>query len=293
MKKITLMTSIFALMVGSLSAQVIITEDFEDQLASDRFFTAQNAGAVNSVDLAAKYADIPSVDGSSVNGGDYCFKVAVNTDGSSDAFAGILPLLEDNGPLTSEYTITFDVWMNYDISDGSATEYIRFGVGHSGSMGFQVKDGAETYRITDGYDFAFTTENGSGADLQLYGDMNGDDVAEDLDYGDGTEAWAYADGARAAQNGNIDDVQTLYQESYEKGDDITVTPGNRWLKVAMVVSSTGVTYYVNGVEWARIETTIPDGYPIFGYQDKYPSKSMDASFVVMDNILIEAGNTLA
>ncbi len=272
MKKITLMMSMFALMVGTgLSAQNAFTEDFEDANASDRWFPV-TLGTNSPYDFAAKYSDLGIT--APEGGGTYCAKLQANVIAGDDGkgtsnFLGLLPKKD----LTGEYTMTFDAYMFYEGTSGTS-ETILCGVGKNSDP------------ENEGHTFGMFADNGSGRDVRLYKD------GSEQKYGLDDALYTYAG---ISQNFNLEaPAHSVYQEAVVlAGEDVAVAdPGNQWVKMSVEVSTGSVVFKVNGKEFARFKEGSKDGAAMIGYVDLFTGSVNTTSFLAIDNVKIVDGVTL-
>ncbi len=262
MKKFTFLMSIaFAMLLGSsvIAQDTLFYENFEDGNASSRL-TKVELGSSNVVNLALKYGSQKPAP----MGGMYCMKIQVNTTSSEASFVGFYP---KDLELSGNYTLTFNAWMNWK-GDGSTTEFLYYGVGHTNTT---------VAPPNDGLDFAFTGDNGSSRDRRLF-----KDGVEDPDlslYTGGTQNQA------DFQNNCLKD---------DDGDESTpAKPGNQWLKVTAEVTDTGVLYKVGNVNmedtvWAYFKSDVlpADGNVIVGYYDMFSSIGDESVYLLVDNIMV-------
>ncbi|MEN8117345.1 MAG: T9SS type A sorting domain-containing protein [Bacteroidota bacterium] len=257
MKKFTFLLSIIALLVSAqIYAQndVLFSEDFEDELAGSRWDISE-VGTSNLSNFALEYTSNNLE--AAPNGGDYCLKLEVNKVNEEISFIGLLP---KDTSFTGSYTLTFNAWLNWEGSAGT-TEFIYFGVGHGSADGFPA----------DGYDLAFTGDNGASQDIRMYKD------SEELDIDD-CDNCSYAGDT---QNGGVEPYTTSLATPPE--------PGNQWLKVSAEVSESSITYKVNDVEWARVEELPADGNIVIGYMDLFTSVAPATNFLLIDNVVVTEG----
>lgn len=262
MKKITLLMSIFALMVTTSVSAQLLDENFEDQAANTRWFGDALAYGNCDFDYAAKYSDEGVT---SVNGGDYCMKLSANLveDAAGEGqgnYIGLLPMVD----FTGDYTVTFDAYMHYEGTSGT-TEAMYIG----------INDGQNPETV--GFSFFMTADGGSGSDIRLYKD------GTSLDY----DAANYMG---TTKNFNLEPeiIETYYQAAVAGND-----AGNQWLSMSIEVTSTSITFLVNGTEFAKFnEGPGANTNLAIGYVDPFTGSVNTTSKMLVDNVEVTQG-TLA
>lgn len=270
MKKITFVLSVIALTLSTSVSAQLFSEDFEDQGADARWFSATiGDGSISPLDYAAKYSDL--VVDAPANGGDYCAKMMANVvdvGGSGQAnFLGILPKMN----FTGSYTLTFDGYAYYDGESAGSTEAFMWGVGHEGND-----------PENEGFRLSVFGDNGSSRDVRLF------DSGIEQTYDAASTSYSYAG---ISQNGNLDapDI-AIYQTAYEETPTPDTKPYNRWLSIkAEVTAGEGVVYSINGVEFARFIGVPTDGAIMIAYVDLFTGSLNQTSYFLVDNVKVEAG----
>jgi len=265
MKKITLFLILTIAIIANTQVFAqdtwkLFTEDFEDQIASTRWDAAE-AGDANKINYAASYSALGME--AAPGGGEYCLKIEVNTDPDNGqaSFVGLFPKGFSFKP---PFTLTFDTWLNWEGSAGT-TEFLYYGVGHAAAAAFPE----------DGFDFAFTGDNGSSRDVRLY--KNGAEQKIDE-----CETCVYADGTQNNIPGGI------YAGSVVDVDPDTdgAYPGMQWLTVSVEASEEATIFYVNGIEWARMNEVATEGNILMGYMDIFSSVAPATNFALFDNVAV-------
>jgi len=151
---------------GLLSSNALATIAFTDDLSANTRFTV-----VGDADSNATFGYDYSADGipSAPNGtGTLGLKMEANlANGVAAEVAAVTPLGFSNSP----YRVTFDMWSNFSIADGSSTEFAGGSVGH---------DGVATGR--NGATLIATGDGGSSRDYRLYKNK-GEQFFASLQYG--------------------------------------------------------------------------------------------------------------
>lgn len=244
-----------AFMTFSVFGQVVLTEDFEDGNASQRWIIAEQ-GASNVVDMAFDYVGAGIA--AAPNGGGKGMKITVNTNEATPEASQVLAFPMDK-TFTGQYSLTCDVWLNF-VGDAGTTEFALFGVKHTD----------QAAPNNTGVEFIFTGDNGSARDIRAY--VNGTELL--ADNGEG----GYGDPTTQSTEGEP------YLSSYEG-----TVPGNQWLSVEVLVSTDSIKFKVNDIVWSGIPTITNDGNIVIGYADFFTSVAPDASagnFGVFDNIKV-------
>ncbi len=174
--------------------------------------------------------------------------------------------------LDGEYTLKFDMWLNYNGGAGGgsgSTEFATAGLNHAGDQVVWQNNVA-----SDGYWFAVTGEGGASNDYCVYRNAT---------------LLSAAVAGQAAVSRNHTDVfyQSLFPSpSYETQG----APGKHWVEVEISQRGGVIEWRLNGMLIAiRLDTASTAGNVMLGYMDTYSSIANPAvdNFVIFDNLRIE------
>ncbi len=247
--------------VTAVNAQVLFSENFDDGNASSRWEQAE-LGTSNAADFAFDYVNaglnIPAAPG----GGGLGLKLEVNTSSGEASQLFEYPIGQT---FTGSYTLSFDVWTDYEDGGSGTTEYITFGVDHTD----------EVLPSSNGMDFSFTCDWGSGHDIWCYSEGVGMGTDTTLGYYTGTDG----DG-NVSQNGN---GTALYESAFDNG-----TPGWQWIHIDVSVDTDSVAWFVNDIMFAKFKRPAYDGNITLGLMDLWSSIGT-ANFTIYDNVVVKSG----
>lgn len=267
MKKFTFLTSLIALLflTSSLSAQTILfEEDFETDNTANWVSGEWTGSNTNEVNFYFDYSSVGLVapEGKTgtfgmmmrANEGD-----ASNTDATNIAHISAFPVGES---FTGNYTVTFDMWMNYDgVGYAGSTELAKFGVFHT----------ATEVPLTTGLDFGLTSDNGNSKDFRVY--ENGLLLPEDDTY------YPLAP-MNADEEAYTNDVFTTI------GEDPLADAAMEWVTVKIIVSPTHVKLLINEVLFSEFDYAAVDGNIMFGYSDVNGGVGSTEGFIIYDNLSV-------
>lgn len=231
-------------------------------------------------------------------------KITVNkNDDEPGRFA--LSLYPKGGPLTGDYVLKFDAFLNHAAfadSGVGTTEYLTFGLNHSGDfVNWGVLSGAEQRE-----DFATDAVGGAGSDGVWYGFVGDDGAAR------GFQAWEgrsgqpsrYLDGDEGGipdrdGNGNPDDdgaepyLRTRFPASRFEAAGVL---GKRWVQVEVSQVADVLTWKIDGRIISRRTNTSPwkSGRVMIGYMDPFAgvSEVKGENWLLIDNLRVEAVRTV-
>ena len=266
MKKFYSFLIIAIFTVSFANAQVLFSDDFDDGNGSSRWSEA-SVGGVNTSDFAFDYigAGLPAAP----NGGGLGLKMEVNVDPDNPATSQIYEFPAGQ-TFTGNYTVSFDLWTDYEDGGSGTTQFIVGGVMHSD----------ESLPSVNGIDFAFTCDWGSGHDLWCWYEGLGvgtsaDPTIDTIGYYTGVDI----DGLES-QNGN---GTALYESAFVDG-----IPGWQWNHVIISVDADSVAWYVNDIMFAKVFRLDYDGNASLGLYDMFSSVGT-ANFTVFDNFMVKSG----
>ncbi len=265
MKKIYSFLIVAVFTVSFANAQVLFSDNFDDGNGSSRW-SETSVGGVNVSDFAYDYISdgIPAAP----NGGGLGLKLEVNTDPNAGASSQIYEFPASQ-TFTGNYTVSFDVWTDYEDGGSGTTEFVTYGVMHSD----------ENLPSLNGLDFSITCDWGSGHDLWCYIEGQGmgtTDVGIDtLGYYTGVDI----DGLES-QNGN---GTALYESAFVDG-----IPAWQWNHVVISADADSVAWYVNDILFAKVLRLDYDGNASLGLIDLWSSVGT-ANFTVYDNFMVTGG----
>jgi len=265
MKKFYSFLIIAIFTVSFANAQVLFSDDFDDGNGSSRWSEA-SVGGVNVSDFAFDYiaAGLPAAP----NGGGLGLKLEVNTDPDAGASSQMYEFPAGQ-TFTGNYTVSFDVWTDYEDGGSGTTEFITYGVMHTD----------ETLPSTNGIDFSITGDWGSGHDLWCYYEGVGMGTTET-----GIDTLGYYTGVdidgNESQNGNGTE---LYESAFVDG-----IPAWQWNHVDISVDADSVAWYVNDILFAKVYRLDYDGNVSLGLIDLWSSVGT-ANFTVYDNFMVKSG----
>ncbi len=252
--------------VSFANAQVLFSDDFDDGNGDTRW-TETSVGGVNASDFAFDYvaAGIPAAP----NGGGLGLKLEVNTDANNPATSQIYEFTAGQ-TFTGNYTVSFDVWTDYEDGGSGTTEYVTYGVMHTD----------EVLPSMNGYDFSITCDWGAGSDVVVYyegaGMGTGTTGLDTIGYYMGTDA----DG-NESQNGN--NGTDYYATAFTDG-----IPAWQWNHVIISVDADSIAWYVNDLLFAKVANLGTDGSASLGLIDTWSSVGT-ANFTIYDNFEVKGG----
>lgn len=256
---------------------------FSDGMASGAAWTVNAVSADDTATFGYNYvaaAGIPLAPG----GGDGLgLRLDANT---TDALEGGVTVTPTGQSFSGNYTLSYDVWIQWDSTTGGTTEYAGGGVGYDGT--------------TNNGDLG----SGSGGYLQLVGD--GSSSRDYRMYKDASEQF-YASGqynpAMATNNGsdpffasispivdmsNFDPPQTGATGLTSLG-----TPGWNWTHVDMVVIGLAKTIRISidGTWMGTIDGNVGSSVPLTGavqlfHYDRYGSVAGQWGAAIFDNVVV-------
>ena len=250
---------------------VVFSDDF-DAGASEADWVVYSHAGDYTADFAFDYGtrDIPpapnSAGGSTIG---LQFTVNNNDDIAAADAVSAYPLATF---LDGDYTLKFDMWLNYNGGAGGgsgSTEFATAGLNHAGGQVVWQNNGA-----SDGYWCAVTGEGGASDDYRVYRDAT---------------LLSTATAGQAAVSRNHTDVfyQSLFPNpSYETQG----APGKHWVEVEISQRGGVIEWRLNGMLIAiRLDTASSAGNVMLGYMDTYSSIADPAvdNFVIFDNLRIE------
>lgn len=176
--------------------------------------------------------------------------------------------------LPSNYTVTFDMWMNvngpFPGGGGGSTEFATFGIGANGT---QVQ-----WSGAAGHTLGGSGEGGSSSDYRFYGTGSLAAGANNTD--------PYYTAAFPGQTAPAQQQLDYAQQNDQPLQDGTL--GFAWREVAIQVDGSTATWTVDGTLLATVTDFSGSGDAFIGYYDAFTSVSdnADLSFVVFDNFQV-------
>ena len=224
----------------------------------------------------------------SVGGSTKGLYLTVNKDATAAVAA--VNLYPTNQFASGNYTIKFDVWMNW--ANGSvSTESALFGINHSGNVTNRIG-----HSTSDGLFFSMNAEGGSGAGSTSMRDFSvfhggGNGVAPVLMLTNNTTFGPTPLLAPQFDNSNPGFVN-LFPAKTITGWATNVgvgTPGNGWVQVEVRQVNNLITWLLNGAAVAQYTNTYvyTNGSILIGYNDNFSSIGDVNSFAIFDNIRVE------
>lgn len=258
------------------STATLFADDFDAGTSAPHWSVLSHAGDC-AVDFAFNYAarGIPSAP-HSVGGTTVGLALAVNRDPATPATdaVSVYPLAAEGADLANfsgNYTLLFDVWMNYNGGAGGgtgSTQYSTAGVNHSGSHVVWPLNAA-----SDGLWCAVTGEGGSADDYCAYR---------------GATLLSVTAGGYAGSSRNSTAV--FYQNFFPTPPyETTGAPGKQWVQGEVRVRDGATQWRLNDrVIAMRLDTSATNGTIMLGQADVYTSVSVppEDTFVVYDNVRV-------
>jgi photosystem II stability/assembly factor-like uncharacterized protein len=224
----------------------------------------------------------------SVGGSTKGLYLTVNKDATSAAAA--VNFYPTNQTLSGNYSLKFDVWMNW-ANGAVSTESLLFGINHSGNVTNQV-----SLATSDGLFFAMNAEGGSTSSSGTLRDFSafrggGAGAAPILMLTNNTTFGPTPLLAPQFDNSNPG-FTNLFPAKTISGWATNVgvgTPGNGWVQVEVRQVNNLITWLLNGTAVAQYTNTYgyTNGSILIGYNDTFSSIGDTNSFAVLDNIRVE------
>ena len=206
-------------------------------------------------------------------------KVTVNNNDTNAAIIGV-NLYPKNKTFSSDYSLKFDMWMNYPggtggINSTGSTQHAIFGLNHRGT---NANWAATSASVTDGLWFAVDGEGGVSADYRAFvGNPSGAQ----------TELIGTSSGL-SQSNSTASIYQTLFPSTrFETAG----SPGKNWVQVEVRQVGNLITWLMDGTVVAERNNTpsFTSGTVMIGYMDVFPSiaNPSNQAFVIFDNVRVE------
>jgi hypothetical protein len=278
--------------VNPVQAQVLFSDDFDGYAAPS---TVTAAGVTNGYKIlfgaASGPSDFKAVFGfdystvtspgpipsapSSIGGTTKGLLLTVNKDATGAAAA--VNLYPTNQTFTGNFSVTFDIWMNYVVNPNS-TEHALFGINHTGNVTNRVGQAG-----SDGLFFAMSAEGGSSSTSSSSRDYS-------VFRGGGTATPVLMTGAALfgptpPLGANFDNADAGFAALFPSSAG---TPGNMWVQGEVRQETNVVTWLLNNTIVAQYTNTFAygSGDILLGYNDIFASIGDPNSFVIFDNIKV-------
>ncbi|MEN8155904.1 MAG: T9SS type A sorting domain-containing protein [Bacteroidota bacterium] len=261
MKKITTILAIAFMAVAAFAqTEYVVFEENFDDAAADLRWTIGESSADNSSDFKFDYisAGIPAAP----NGGGLGVKFESNIADGEGTQIHAFPVDQS---FSGHYILQVDLWMATDTSGSGTTEFAVLGVMHTD----------EIIPSNNGYEFAFTGENGSARDIRV--------VEEGIELRADDGEGGYRLDTDGALTQNNDDLSP-YSNAYE-GD----MPFGKWLTLTVEVSPDDLIWKVNDTLWVSMAPAFTqDGNISIGYADWFSSVAdpTGSMFGLYDNVKV-------
>ncbi len=208
-------------------------------------------------------------------------KFTVNNNDTNAAIAGV-NIYPKNSTFSGNYTLKFDMWMNYPGASGGtgtgvagSTEHAIFGLNHTGA---RANWAATSSSGTDGLWFAAVGEGGTSRDYRAYlGNLAG--IQTEL-IGSGSGL------------GESNNAAGVYPSIFPANRfESSGAPGKNWVEVEVRQVNGVISWSLEGTVVAQRtnNSTFTTGTVMLGYMDVFTSIAAPAkdAFVFFDNVRVE------
>lgn len=287
--KVTWFASLAAALALPLvsSAAPLYSQNFDaDSTAS---WTVNPSGVAGEDYIADFFYDYSAIGVPAAPGGGTTRGLKMTANNSGGVFSG-LSVSPTGQSFSGDYKVEFDMWQNYvgPLGPGGSgtTQLSTFGVGSNGTTSFWP--GAATKNLVG---FGATLDGGSASDYRAYSS------AAPTSYASGNAVYAPAtsnNDSNAYYTGN-------FPASSAPAAQLLLFPGQtgstsageisfKWRHVVLEVLDGIVTWTVDGVQMAEVDTTgltLSGGNIVFGHSDTNTSSSADANDSLLNVTLID------
>ena len=275
-----------------VAASAALFSDNFDTNTSANWTTNQTAG-VNAAQFAYDYSamGIPSANG--VGGTTLGLRLRANMSGAVQAVAPGISVSPNGQSFTGDYDLTFKAWLNYngplDTGGSGSTQMMTAGVGTAGNT---VQGHGGTH---DSVWFGAVGEGGTTDDYRAYpkaAHLTGTNTAYAAG---GTNRTASSNAHYSSFGGNTAPAGQLSTYPGQTGTSGVGTLGFEWHDVLVRKQGNTVSWFVDGVNFANIDTTTITfgGNNIFlGHSDINTGVSSDPNapeliFTLIDNVSVD------